>query len=99
MNEIIILLDDTLEEIHAREKIREVLRAKEHINIGNLPVDVDVTHTLPKCRTLAVILTLCRRKLFLVFLEAFERFVQLCAALFMRCDRRICLLIQNPLLL
>ena len=58
MNEIIILLDDTLQKIHAREKIGEILCPEQHIDIGNLPIDVDIADALSESRTLAVVLAL-----------------------------------------
>ena len=99
MDEIVVLLDDAFEEIHTRQKIREILRTEEHIHIGDLPVDVDIAHALTERIALAVVVALGDLELLLVLLEAFERRIQFGAACLVLGDCRVRLLIQNSLLL
>ena len=99
VDEVVVLLDDALEEIHARQEIGKVLCAKEHIHIGDLPVDVDIAHALSERRTLALVLDLRRRELFLVLLEPCQRLVQLCSACLVLRDRLVRCLVEEAFLL
>ena len=99
MHEVIVLLDDALQEIHAREEIREILCTKEHIHIGDLPVDVDIAHAPPQRLALAVEVALGDFELLLVLLDALERRIQLRAACPMLCDRCTRLLVEETFLL
>ena len=99
LHEVIVLLDDALQKIHAREEIREILRAKEYVEIGNLAVDVDVAHALAEALALHLVLALRHAELRLVVRHTGERFVERCLCLFVVIDGRIGLLIKCTLFL
>ena len=99
VHEVVILLDDTLQEIHTRQEIREILRTKEHVHIGDLPVDVNIAHALAEGVTLALVVPLGNLELLLVLLKAFEGRIQLGTTRLMLCNRRIRLLVEDTLLL
>ena len=64
------------EQIHTRQEVAEVFRAEQHVQIRNLPVDVNVAHAVFKYAVLLIELFGRGGKFGFVFADAVNRFVK-----------------------
>ena len=98
-HERVVLADDALQEVHAREEVLEIVRAEQDVEVRDLPVDVDITHAPAEPLLLGFIVLLQDSEFFFVLLEARVGRIELRLARFVFLDSRVGRLVERALLL
>ena len=96
-HEVVVLVDDALQKIHARHEVAEVLRAEQHVKIRNLTVHIDVPHAPAELVALFFVVFAEDVQSVLVFLHAAFCLVERGLARFVLRDGLVGLLVELAL--